>query len=252
MTLSCENCGADNRAHANFCIGCAAKLPGFAATGPSALELLKARETKAAPARSRAGVQAQQARADAAALPRLLVAGGVLMALCFTAWYLYITRPASAAIAPARDDAVVLQPAVQQLGALDPDLSALPEVSPAARAAAARTTWSAWATAERELDAVDTVTRFYRALSAGDGATAAGFVIAPKRVQGPLSGAAMTAFYGPMAQPLAIHSVRQLEANVVEARYTYRATRTACEGRALVTMDGSGPAAAIRSIAANC
>lgn len=38
MTVLCANCHTANRDRAMFCIGCAGKLPAFAATGPSALE----------------------------------------------------------------------------------------------------------------------------------------------------------------------------------------------------------------------
>lgn len=42
MTVLCANCHAVNRDRAMFCIGCAGKLPAFAATGPSALAALDA------------------------------------------------------------------------------------------------------------------------------------------------------------------------------------------------------------------
>ena len=41
MSVVCATCKTENRANAMFCRGCAAKLPGFAATGPSALESMK-------------------------------------------------------------------------------------------------------------------------------------------------------------------------------------------------------------------
>jgi len=100
--------------------------------------------------------------------------------------------------------------------------------------------------------AIDTVTRFYQALSMGDGAAAASLVISSKRAQGPLSGNAMSAFYGTLREPLILRSVMQVEEDVVEARYSYRASRTACDGRALVTLTSARNPAAIRSIAANC
>ena len=37
MTVICETCKTANRDKAKFCIGCAGKLPAFAATGPAAL-----------------------------------------------------------------------------------------------------------------------------------------------------------------------------------------------------------------------
>lgn len=252
MTERCEHCGAANRPRANFCAGCAAKLPGFAATGPSALELLDATAPRASAAAARAD-GAPGIQNDMALLPRRLVVGCLLLAIGFMAWYLYVTRTVDAVAVPARDGPIALQPAFQAIGSLEPQLDALPGVSAGARAAAARTAGTARVAAAAPVDdAAETVARFYRALSAGDGATAAGYVTPAKRGQGPLSGAAMTAFYGGLAEPLAIRSVRQLEADVVEARYSYRATRTLCEGRALITMESPAPGATIRSISANC
>ncbi len=158
---------------------------------------------------------------------------------------------------------MVLQPAFQQLSPFAPDLSRLPDVSDAARAAAARTatsvplpefTAAADVVSTPGAGALDTVNQFYRALPAGDGATAAAFVTASKRAQGPLSGDAMSAFFRSLKEPLAVRSIRQLDTRVVEARYTYLASRTgaACEGRALLTMESTHRGAAIRSIAANC
>ena len=96
------------------------------------------------------------------------------------------------------------------------------------------------------------MTRFYRALSSGDGASAAALVTPAKRAQGPLSGAAMSAFFRSLTEPLALHSVRQLDDRSVEARYSYRAGRSICDGRALITMESPERGAVIRSISANC
>ena len=42
MSNVCDHCGQSNRPTAMFCIGCTGKLPGFAPSGPSALEAAKA------------------------------------------------------------------------------------------------------------------------------------------------------------------------------------------------------------------
>jgi hypothetical protein len=42
MTVLCANCHTANRDRAMFCIGCAGKLPAFAATGPAALDTVSA------------------------------------------------------------------------------------------------------------------------------------------------------------------------------------------------------------------
>lgn len=264
MTETCAHCGASNRARANFCAGCAARLPGFAATGPSALEMLKAGAPRPERRLPRAG-HTGRATGDTAALLRWLAGGGVLMMAGFLAWYLYVTRTVDAAPVPALDGPVVLQPAFRVLGSMEPQLDALPGVSASTRAAAARTAQTARAVATAPdgptaaigaavpgQNATETVTRFYSALSSGDGAMAAGYVTPAKRAHGPLSGQAMSAFYRRLAQPLAIRSVRPLGGNVVEARYTYRASRTVCEGRAVITMESEAPGAAIRRISANC
>jgi len=46
MTVICQACQTHNRDKAMFCRGCAAKLPAFAATGPSALQTLPAALTR--------------------------------------------------------------------------------------------------------------------------------------------------------------------------------------------------------------
>jgi hypothetical protein len=62
----------------------------------------------------------------------------------------------------------------------------------------------------------------------------------------------MSRFYGTMSQPLSIRSVRQIESDRLEVRYSYRVTKTTCEGTALVTTEAIGPRTLIRSIQANC
>ncbi len=188
----------------------------------------------------------------------------------FIAWHAHVRRDAEP-VSPSRAEAVVLKPAFEAIAPFAPDLSGLPDVSASALAAAVRTaqtlpTAARRAAADRDAaasseaangegdgdGAIETVTRFYRALSAGDGATATRMVIPGKRSQGPLSSDAMSAFYGSLAAPISVRSIRRVDDQVVEARYSYRATRTVCEGRALLTMESSGPVARIRSIAANC
>lgn len=265
MPETCDLCGALNRSHANFCSGCAAKLPGFAATGPSGLDLLKAQAPGPSPSRLSPSGAGTPASTVADILRPLLIGGLIAMAL-FIAWYAHVRRDAEPA-SPSRAEAVVLKPAFEAIAPFAPDLSGLPAVSASARAAAARTaqtlpTAARRAAADRDAaafpeavngdGAIDTVTRFYRALAAGDGATATRMVIPGKRSQGPLSSDAMSAFYGSLAAPISVRSIRRVDDQVVEARYSYRATRTVCEGRALLTMESSGPVARIRSIAANC
>ncbi len=268
MHVFCEFCHNANRANANFCTGCASKLPGFAATGPSALEILKGAERRRSvlPA---PGLRAAARDAHASSMAevlRPLIIGGLVLMLGFVAWYMHVRREPAATTTSAvpSNSVVVLRPAFDQIASLAPDLSALPAVSPEARAAAARTNQRLLSsnavpgasrsnvTATDASGAMDTVARFYRALAAGDGRTAAQSVTAAKRMDGPLSGDAMASFYRSLEEPLRIRSIRQLEGQLFEARYTYRATRTVCEGRALLTMESPEPSARIRTISANC
>jgi hypothetical protein len=96
------------------------------------------------------------------------------------------------------------------------------------------------------------VAAFYGALAAGDGEAAAAVVTPAKRDVGRFSKERMTRFYGSFSEPLSIRSIRQIDAHAVEARYTYRATRTACEGVALVHTERVADQTVIRSIRANC
>ena len=80
-----------------------------------------------------------------------------------------------------------------------------------------------------------TVRGFYTALSAGDGAEAAKFVLPELRSRGPLSAAAMSAYYSALAKPLALRGVRPLTADTFEATYGFTSRSGACDGRSVVT-----------------
>jgi hypothetical protein len=100
--------------------------------------------------------------------------------------------------------------------------------------------------------AVQAATTFYRALSAGDGATAAALITPSKRGVGPFAAERMSSFYGSFRQPLSVQSIRPLEPNAVEVRYTYRASRSVCAGVAVVHTEQVMQQTVIRSISANC
>ena len=93
MTVVCDACKTENRDTAMFCRGCTGKLPGFAATGPSAL---------AAPMTLQAGkprAKAVGASPSAIEFPRIWLGLGLLlaaMAIAFTGWYAYVTRKVAA------------------------------------------------------------------------------------------------------------------------------------------------------------
>ena len=96
------------------------------------------------------------------------------------------------------------------------------------------------------------VTKFYRALAAGDGETAAAIVIPSKRGRGPFNGEAMTKFYRSFRYPLTIRSIRQIDAHVVEARYSYQASSAECRALAIVETEQVQKQTLIRRIRANC
>ncbi|MDM0079876.1 hypothetical protein QTI17_04645 [Variovorax sp. J31P179] len=89
MPVICAACQTENRDAAKFCHGCARKLPGFAATGPSLLDGLRSKRPAAAAAAHPAGLAGQNA-------PREFWLGlGALMlavAIGFGGWFGYVTR----------------------------------------------------------------------------------------------------------------------------------------------------------------
>ena len=109
MTVRCAQCDTENRDRAMFCIGCAAKLPAFAATGPSALQALGGAAgrpaTRRAPDAGETGWR--RASATVSAAPRGLVIAVVLLGitvLALAAWIgfgpLRAAAPTSSPAAP--------------------------------------------------------------------------------------------------------------------------------------------------------
>lgn len=94
------------------------------------------------------------------------------------------------------------------------------------------------------------VTRFYEALSRGDGAAAAASVIPEKRKNGPLSAAALSAFYGKLKQPLQLLGVEPGEPARYRARYSFATGSATCNGRADVTTEMRGGVHLIAAIRA--
>jgi hypothetical protein len=89
--------------------------------------------------------------------------------------------------------------------------------------------------AEAEADAADTVQAFYSALSAGDGASAARFVIPAKRGSGPLSAGALTRYYSSFRRPLRVRRVVPVNGDTVRVTYDYvLADGRVCRGQAAV------------------
>jgi hypothetical protein len=242
-----------------FCVGCAGKLPAFKATGPSALETT-GKPGEDAPHSPEARATREPGLApvlDSLTFSRRLVIWGVLAAGLFIGWY--VVRQVQRADQPVAPIAAAPVPApALPSGPLIPDVPDLPAVSDSALRAAARTTQppsapgAAAAPTSAHNEPVAVVAAFYRALSSGDGRTASSFVVLSKQTHGPLSGPAMSAFYGSLREPLELRSIRQIDAQLVEVRYRYRATRTPCEGRAIVTTQYEREIVKIRSIRADC
>ncbi|MBT2326607.1 hypothetical protein J7E62_30310 [Variovorax paradoxus] len=106
MPVVCAACKTENRANAMFCRGCAAKLPGFAATGPSAIEGMKPLHLAHATAPSGGATPGMLPIETRAFWIRFAVLSVVITA-CFAGWVAYVTRkppaspPAAVAAAPA-------------------------------------------------------------------------------------------------------------------------------------------------------
>ncbi|WP_076999956.1 hypothetical protein [Variovorax sp. KK3] len=230
-----------------FCIGCASRLPGFAPTGPSGLEMI------AATRRPRSQAIFHPATARAPGLPgmqalwlRLAVAGLVLTA-GFTGWYVYVTRTVPGA-RPSASTADAVPSVVQ----LEPAAAPWPLSAPLPLAAAPDPRAATATPAAQDNAPTDAVAKFYRALSAGDGHAAAAFITPGRRGVGPYDEVRMSTFYRSFKEPLRLQSVRQIDADRVEARYSYRATRTPCQGVAIVETERVMDQTLIRRIRANC
>lgn len=142
MTVLCANCHTANRDRAMFCIGCAGKLPAFAATGPSALDTMRAPlATAAAPARPRARATPAEGRGDAHTppAPRGLVLAVLLLGATVLALAAWISFGPERAATPGMASAAA--PPLQTLPATPvvppPAVSPAPSTTPAATAASA-------------------------------------------------------------------------------------------------------------------
>lgn len=134
-----------------------------------------------------------------------------------------------------------------------PSPSAAPASVPTAPAANSSRDAAPEAPRPRRSDApVEAVAKFYRALAAADGATAAALVVPAKRGRGAFRAEEIATFYGSLREPLAVRSIRTIDKNRVEVRYRYRGSKTPCEGTAIVETESVLQQTLIRSIRANC
>ena len=91
---------------------------------------------------------------------------------------------------------------------------------------------------QERYDPIGTVTRYYNALSAADGNTAAALVIPEKRGIGLFNELNIAKFFGNMRQPLQLISVNQSTATMVNVEYRYVfANGKICNGRSEVTTE---------------
>jgi hypothetical protein len=108
-------------------------------------------------------------------------------------------------------------------------------------------------TSNERYDPVSAVTRFYTALGAADGNTAAALVVPEKRGIGPFNELNMAKFFGNMKEPLQLRSVRQLNSNLVLAEYHYvYASGRVCNTTAEVSTTYAFGKTLIQGIKAGC
>ena len=81
--------------------------------------------------------------------------------------------------------------------------------------------------------AATTIRGFYEALRLGIGEQAAEFIVPEKR-KGAFDPAAMTRFYGGLAEPMVLDSIDKLSNTSFHVTYRYRAGKTVCNGAATV------------------
>lgn len=235
-----------------FCIGCAGKLPGFAPSGPSVLETM---EASASRARASAGTGAGAAPeallpSDTWAFWLRLAAAGLLMMVGFFAWYLYVTRqPAAPLPTYAVETPALAAAAGAPAAVVAAPADAAHALTPAGPAVESEPASALPATTDAPVQVVE---KFYRALAAGDGRAAAAIVVPAKRGRGPFNEADMSRFYGSFEEPLSLRSIRPIDERRVEARYSYRVSRSTCEGRAIVETERVAREVLIRRIRANC
>ena len=200
MAQTCGACQTLNRDAAIYCRGCARKLSA-ASCDPGL------REAPLPPApqrpRPRAGV-GLVALAKGLDPPALWVSLLLLLwSAAFVLWH--VSRTHAQRPVPARSTAVtVVHPPAE------PVVSATAMQAPPRRDAVGITV--AAEPAKRASDVpLETVAKFYRALSIGDGHAAAALVTPAKRGVGAFDPVSMSRFYGSLRQPLVLRSVRRLD-----------------------------------------
>jgi hypothetical protein len=106
MAVVCDQCGTENRESAKFCKGCASRLPAFTATGPSALQSMKALKTAPHAPSSNAPTPGMLPIETRAFWIRFAVLS-VLITTAFVSWYAYVTRKVPPSPAPGPPPAAI-------------------------------------------------------------------------------------------------------------------------------------------------
>lgn len=103
-----------------------------------------------------------------------------------------------------------------------------------------------------KFDSIDVVARFYQALSQADGDAASSLVIPEKRGLGPFNEKNIASFFGNMITPLKVHTITQIDQSTIEVKYTYRYSKSICNGNARVKTENFLGNILIKEIKANC
>ena len=105
---------------------------------------------------------------------------------------------------------------------------------------------------DQPYDPLKVVVAFYQYLGLADGSSAAALVIPEKRGIGPFNERNIGQFFGTMKEPLKVNSVKLLSSDIVEVNYTYRVSKSQCNGKAIVETGYFMGNTLIKKISANC
>ena len=140
MSQVCSTCQAVNRDSAKFCHGCAGRLPGFTASGSSALEAMRPLRLPPDSAAPGAGPPPQgllQVQSRAFWLRLALMALAITLGL--VGWYAYVTRPVKPLMPVAAQATRASAPPAAAVTSGAPPAAAVTSDAPLAAAAATRT-----------------------------------------------------------------------------------------------------------------
>jgi hypothetical protein len=105
---------------------------------------------------------------------------------------------------------------------------------------------------DQPYDPLKVAVAFYQYLGLADGSSAAALVIPEKRGMGPFNERNIGKFFGSMKEPLKVNSVKLLSSDTVEVNYTYRVSKSQCNGKAIVETGYFMGNTLIKKISANC